>query len=238
MNSLSIKAVHLYSLLIEDLRELTDEPTLVRDLGRIESRVYHEGLPFLTRTLPKFGDNFFTSLNEGTFQPFSAFKQKGALPLFLHGLTSRVFCQRTGALLEEPCYVAAYAIRQICYLLYKMELPYSEEVGQLAVRKVVECDQNLDGQVFLDPTDKVLLLAESLISEVLGPFSWESTEPRHGPGAVSHRIDKPWEKWHFWDDGTEILPSEYFTTPGLEPTAVSCRGYDLKTRLGFTPHTV
>lgn len=238
MKDLKDKAVHLYSLLIEDLIALTDEPSLVRDAVTIIHRSTHEGLPFLTRTLPKFGDNFFTSLNEGTFQPLSAFKQKGALPKFLYGLTSRVFDADTGDLLEDPCYVAAYAIRQLCYLLYKMEMPYSDEMSTTAVNKVVETDNILDESVTLDPFDKVLLLAESLISEVLGPFSWEDTIPRHGPGASSHRIDRPWQKYHFWDDGTEVLPDEYFTTPGLEPTAVCCRAYDLETRLGLTAHTV
>lgn len=236
--ALLLKAVHLYSLLTEDLRELTDEQSLVRDMVTIKNRALHEGLPFLTKTLPKFGDVFFMSLNIGSFQPSSHFELKGALPKFLSGLTSRVFNAETGVLLKDPCYISAYAVRQICYLLYKMEVPYTAEQLDTAINKMVLDDTMLDGTVSTDSSDKVLLLAGSLIDEVLGKFSWEDTSPRHGPGACSHRVDYPYEKWFFHDDGSEFLPDEYFTTPGLEPDAVASSPYDLSTRLGLTPHSL
>lgn len=237
MKDLISQAVHLYSLLMDDLSELSGV-SLTRDLETINDRVQHEGLPFLTRTLPRFGNKFFQSLNLGSLQPLSTSRCKGALPKLFSGLTSRVFDAASGILLKDPCYVSAYCIRQSCYLLYKMEMPVTEAMATSAVKKLLECDTSLDGSVILDPLDKVLLLAESLISDVLGPFSWEATSPRHGPGASAHKIDKPWQKWFFWDDGSEVLPDEYFTTPGLEPDAVCGSAYDLATRLGLTTHTV
>jgi hypothetical protein len=185
-----------------------------------------------------FADNFFQSTNVGTFQPHSAFAMKGALPKLFSGLTSRVFDADTGILLKDPCYVSAFCIRQFCYLLYKMEMPYSPEQEDTAVKKMVECDKTLDGQTHLSPYDKVLLLASNLISEILGPFSWDAVVPRQGPGASSHRITFPWEKWHFIGDGSDELPDDLFTTPGLADAEFNCDRPDLEAWLGLSKHHV
>lgn len=210
-----IKAVHLYQLLLTDLSELA-EVDLKLDLATIHGRVSHEGLPFLTRTLPKFGDDFFKSLNLGTFQPtHHAFAMKGALPKFLIGLTSRVFDAKSGAILTDPCYIAAFCIRQVCYLLYKMEVPYSAEQERDTLERVKECDLMLDGQVQISPYDKVLVLANSLINDVLGPFRWDDVAPRHGPGATSEVTKFPWEKYNFAMHGWDDLPDDLFFPPSL-----------------------
>jgi hypothetical protein len=84
-----------------DLEELTD-CSLARDVATVIRRADHEGLPFLTQTLPSFGDFFFRSLQAGAILHPPAFKRKGALPQFLRGLTSRVFDENTGELLKSP----------------------------------------------------------------------------------------------------------------------------------------
>lgn len=237
MKDLISKANHLYVLLTEDLCELTGFD-LSKDLSVIEHRSNHEGLPFLTLTLPKFGDAFFRSLNEGMLQPCTAFAMKGALPKFLSGLTSRVFDAETGVLLKDPCYVSAYCIRQICYLLYKMEVPYSEEQRRSALDKMLQCERQLGGLHFEPHNDKVLLLAQSLIEEILGRFQWSDTNPRQGPGACNSGVEDPWEKWHFIGDGEDNIPDEVFSTPGLAAAGINSDPADIIAWLGGSNHQV
>lgn len=186
----------LFRSLTLDLEELT-ECSLNRDLLTLEQRYKHEGLPFLTRTLPAFSDSIFQSLKVGAIQHPSSFKRKGALPAFLHGLTSRVFDDKTGILLGDPCYVSIYAIRQLCYLLYKYEVAYTPEQEAQAFLGVKELDCELDGQVLLDPFDKVFLVAESVISDIFSDVDWSDIVPRQGPGSTNMGNVAPWEKYYF-----------------------------------------
>lgn len=209
------RPLDLVVALTYDLEALTGI-SLNRDRSTIQSRFHHEGLPFLTKTLPAFGDSFFRSLKVGAIQHPSAFKRKGALPAFLSGLTSRVFSRDTGSLLEDPCYVAAFCIRQLSYLLYKYEVAYSPEQELAAYQKVIETDRALDGSVCIDPFDKVLLVAESLISDIFEGVSLRNFTPRHGPGAVNRGGVTPWSKYDF--EGMplfELFEDDYFVaTPG------------------------
>jgi hypothetical protein len=110
-----------------------------------------------------------------------------------------VFDENTGNLLEAPCYVAVYAIRQICYLLYKYEVAATPEIKASAFLDVIELDKMLDGSVNIDPSDKVFWVAEQLIAEIFRDFSVRDIVPRHGPGSTNEGQVEPWQKYDYLD---------------------------------------
>lgn len=72
--------------------------SMTRDLNQIKKRVTHEGLSFLTITLPNFGKDFENCLSQGkvTSLHFQGWKRWRCLPAFLQGFTKLVFDASTG----------------------------------------------------------------------------------------------------------------------------------------------
>lgn len=188
-----ITPLSLFSDLFVDLEELNDV-SLNHDLITVHKRFESEGLPFLTQTLPKFGDLIFQSLNLGTFQRSESFHFRLALPRFLCGLTSRVFDENTGILKKDPCYVAAYSLRQICYLLSKYEVPYSLKQATTALKGFLECDTTLDELVSVCPYDVVLELASSILEDIFEDVQLQEFNPRMGPGSTNRGPLPIWAK--------------------------------------------
>lgn len=98
-------------------------------LAKIKSRIRLEGIGFLTKTLPSLGKAFDKALTLDT--PLNAIDHRFApminskLPKLFGELFSEVL-NRDGTLLPSPCVKCVSTIRQLCYLFYKYELPYSE----------------------------------------------------------------------------------------------------------------
>jgi len=181
---LAISPFDLFRSMLLDLAEMNDV-SLNRDLDTAVKRFEHEGLPFLTKTLPTFAQAFEKGLAVGAIQHPSAFKRKGALPAFLHGLTSRVFCAKTGTLLPDPCYVAVYSVRQVCYLFYKYEVPYTDKQLDAAITQMVCTDHSLSGEVEISPDDQVFLVAESLLTDIFKDADFRAIRPKLGPGSTN-----------------------------------------------------
>jgi len=122
-----------------------------RDLNRITSRFEHEGLPFLTVTLPEFGKAFERSLDRGftqmsDFPGYPAYRkdgQSGVVPMFLSGFTGQVFDLMTGVLLDAPNVIAIRAIRQLTFAFSKVETDISEEKKVLALENYIEVDRQV-----------------------------------------------------------------------------------------------
>jgi hypothetical protein len=95
----------LMSLLQQVLIEMGTwcRTSTTRDFETISSRVEHEGLSFLTITLPNFGKDFEKSLDQGYVDPslFAGFQRRGELPVFLGGFLDHVFDRDTGLLLDS-----------------------------------------------------------------------------------------------------------------------------------------
>jgi hypothetical protein len=79
------------------------------------------------------------------------------------------------------------ALRQVCYSLYKLELPYSREQEEKVLSQFTTSDRSLDFKVEqLSGIDKVLLTqARRLVRRVLGVVDPRAGLPKHGPGAVA-----------------------------------------------------
>lgn len=135
--------------------------TTTRDYETIESRVGHEGLSFLTITLPSFSADFERCLSKGKvdstdFLPFARKRKKGkslCLPAFLSGFTSLVFNLRTGVILDEPNVEAIGAVRQICRAASKLALECSPRRVRKAYIAYKKCDAEVPSSISASPAD-------------------------------------------------------------------------------------
>lgn len=165
-----------------------------RDYKTVADRIEHEGLSFLTITLPSFGKDFELSLSEGCVghDLFLGFKRTGGLPRFLGGFLDQVFDRRTGVLLQCADVHAVQAIRQITNLFGKVLLPSTEERRRAAFRQYVETEAEVRQHASSLSEDDLLRFdraARSLFMPMLSRVErnvWEHyTIPRHGPGKTA-----------------------------------------------------
>jgi predicted DNA-binding protein (UPF0251 family) len=185
----------LTTLLSVLITELSDQLSVCakRDLVTIRSRVEHEGLSFLTITLPDFGTAFEAALEEGVileneFPSFGKLRSRRR-PKFLSGFSDLVF-DGNDALRSDADPDAIYAIRQICNFYKKLRLPCSGPREVAALRSYCANEAALrraDTRIrefhdpFLDRTAFVLTRIFQGIRE-------EELACGHGPGATADRL--------------------------------------------------
>jgi len=167
------------------------------DCKTVERRIEHEGLSFLTITLPEFGKDFQKSLDRGQVDRdlFQGFSWRAGLPLFLGGFLDRVFDRSSGVLLDDPCIDSIFAVRQLALLYSKIALPCSDARIRRAMRGYIECEQDVrEHDSALSAADKADFrrISSMLFS---GVFSRSDTDvyyldvlPKHGPGATADRL--------------------------------------------------
>lgn len=156
------------------------------DSEYVRKRIYSEGISFATKTLPAFGKHIDLSLSVGKFAPFTSFKKdrNGVLPLFLRGLTTKVF-HRDGTLLDNPDCIAVRDIRQVCFMYYKLGGDYPQELTDECIKEFVRVDQSLAAFDNLEPSRYGYIYTARKVIKRL----FESLEldiyPRPGPGQNS-----------------------------------------------------
>lgn len=168
-----------------------------RDIQTVASRFEHEGVSFLTITLPNFCRDFQKSLDEGRIahDSFAGFKRMSGLPRFLGGFLERVFERGTGRLLDEPCVESIFAIRQLTLMFGKILLPCSEERERRAIQAYIECESEVKAtDRAIDPelcdefeSMSVRLFGDTLASVDLAVYRGD-VKPKHGPGATADRL--------------------------------------------------
>lgn len=169
----------------------TGKNSMTRDLSEIRSRVRHEGLSFLTITLPSFGQEFERSLENRkvTSSSFSGWRKNQSLPAFLRDLTRLVFDAKTGGLNEYPSIAAIEGIRQIAYTFKKLSLPCTPERESMALRGFKEVECTLDETMY--PRNGYLfskvsrLLWGSVFNE---DYDSHRYVPKHGPGQTAEHV--------------------------------------------------
>jgi hypothetical protein len=166
-------------MLLEDLGQWCRTST-VRDCKTVTNRIEHEGLSFLTITLPSFGRDLEKALAQGevTADLFVGFQRKGKLPKFLGGFLSDVF-DPEGILFNNPSVLSIWALRQFTLMFAKMSDTCSDARIQAAFDKYVEIEQEVreydrrfnssicwDGTGLMDRYHRVctLVLSEALQS--------------------------------------------------------------------------
>jgi len=168
-----------------------------RDINTVASRFEHEGLSFLTITLPSFGKAIQKWLDQGEVGIHSSFvtERGGSLPRFLGGFFTRVFDRNSGKLLDNPCIDSIKALRQLTLGFGKMQLPCSQARNSAAVRNYIECeldvrefDSNLSEVTLREFTDMSNLLFGKLFTKIDRDIYYGRTVPKHGPGSTADRI--------------------------------------------------
>lgn len=113
--------------------------------------------------------------------------------------------------------LAVRAVRQICFLLYKLEGAHSKESEAQVMSDFIACDESLpsrDADLSISATTRrALENASLLVHRVLCGLDLHNITPGHGPGAVATG-EKPWEKMNFsryYESLDEVYPySDYF----------------------------
>lgn len=209
-----------------------------RDVIHVTRRVESEGLEFLTKTLPSLGKRLDKtlgsgiSLSEGWDLPFSLSSKEPHCPRFLGAFWKLIFRPRAQAVLQESipqnCFcstdqpdrlaiAAVRAVRQICYLLYKLEGAHSLESEKEVLDSFVAVDSFLPSEGDEIPLSHTSILAlenaKILVQKALGDLDLSDITPGHGPGAVATG-EAPWEKMIFrryFRELDEMYPySDYF----------------------------
>jgi len=183
------------------------------DRKTIIKRSSSEGLPFFTVTLPSLGKCLDKTLSsdralDASDTSFKLSKKYKGRPVFLASLWHLVLDEE-GLVRDRgvniPRQVAAVrAIRQICFLLYKLEEEHSEETVNQVLSDFVRTDMELpevEQKVPLSPRAQAVIdNARVLIHYALrSGQNWleiKDITPRHGPGAVSTG-EKVYEKPYF-----------------------------------------
>jgi hypothetical protein len=189
--------VLLWSLL-DDVKRLHP---LVRGIERdsitLNDRFKHEGLGFISKTLPSLCDAFDEGLSTGRFTCPSNFRKirGGVLPRLFSGLLSNVFDRSTGELLSSADLGIVKTIREILRLFRKLQ-PNQDQDDRLDIearQKFFECEDLIPRQLD-ERLDYRLRLFSRYILKDLSKFNPSDMVGKHGPGAVYEGYS-PNQKW-------------------------------------------
>lgn len=195
-----------------------------RDLKTVTARVEHEGLSFLTITLPSFGKDLEKGLDQGKVDRnlFQGFSWKGGLPRFLGGFLDLVFDRGTGLLLDVPSIEAIHAMRQITLMFGKVAVPCSPEREAAAMVSYIECEKEVR-KADVRRTQReiseflriVSLLLAPALSSVDHSIANHKPVPKHGPGATADKLvgnRKFWQQEWTWRL-EKVFPSVDYLIP-------------------------
>lgn len=169
-----------------------------------------EGMSFLTKTLPRLGKAFDKALT-GTLLDSAGFSKKSGsqLPIFMGGLFRLVF-NDAGVLLPKPCPVAVRCIREILFVFYKYEIPYSPSQSEKVLKDFQECESTLGTTIQNCSTHRLIDNARGVLKELFSSFNPQDVSPKHGPGAVAEKL-LPEDKW-IW----QTIPERTLAKYGIE----------------------
>jgi hypothetical protein len=209
-------------------------------LNKVRARCTAEGLSFLTKSLPKLGKAFDRALTGSSILNAVELRLKpqlnSKLPKLFGELFNMVF-QPDGTLLPQPNIQSVGVIRQLCYLFYKYELPYSAEQENAVISQFIKTESDLSTvqetlesiRGVLDAETSTFIRrkqisasssivevareAKILLSRVFSSFDPHDIIPRHGPGAVATK-QKLWDKFRWTNVSSNITRTypldEYF----------------------------
>lgn len=196
------------------------------DYKLIERRVEHEGVSFLTITLPSFCSEFERALDQGyvDHDMFKSFKRskRGGLPRFLGGFLGLVFDPTGGRLRDHPSEDAIFFIRQITLMCKKILLPCSPERVRKAFDGYIACEKEVEHWQQHIPERDISRFGRvadivwgSDLSQLDRKVYAGDLTPKHGPGATAERVignDKfVLRRWHSRLE--DYFPSSDFVIP-------------------------
>jgi len=203
MNSLT----NLHIKVLEESGTLCGVDTQ-RDVETLLARVEHEGLSFLTITLPAFGKDLQRALADGQVAPdhFHSFKRKRLCktPVFLQGFLELVFEPSTGRLRDEwleddskssSMIDAIRCLLQITGFAAKILLPCTMQREQAAFDRYITNEEHVrefDNLRTSSLMKEFKIAASWLFDDVFLSVSKDIRErrlkPSHGPGATNDKL--------------------------------------------------
>lgn len=202
----------LYTHLLHDFAAVCSvrHSSVLMDQKFIKTRSESEGIGFFTKSLPLLGKALDRALAKGeslTCVPSFPWDKESNCPLFMGSFFKLIFGP-DGTVLDYPYDVvehmrqveAVRAVRQVAYLLYKLELPYTTAETEQTLTKFVEVDASLperEQNVALSfEALRSLDSAQMLLWYALEGLNLQDIVPGHGPGAVATG-EKAYEKMNF-----------------------------------------
>jgi len=175
------------------------------DIKTVRRRVEHEGFSFLTIALPDFCKAFERALDEGRIDPqdfrWSTRLKRGSspnpgmIPVFLQGFMRQVFDEVSGTIHDEPNVDCIFAIRQLCSLYAKIEIPCSDSRVTRAMQAYVECENELEAwestvspDLLSEFRETSRLLFAGVFTSVDSDIYTGDVQPAHGPGSTADGI--------------------------------------------------
>jgi hypothetical protein len=220
----------------------------------VRRRSEHEGLSFLTITLPDFGKSTQKWIDQGQVGINSSFSYgRGSLPLFLGGFFNRVFDRESGVLLDDPCIDSIYAIRLLTLAFGKMELPCTSRRVHKAMRSYIECESDVrQSDAELKDVDflEFQRISDLLFSEVFTQMDrdvyYGYLLPRHGPGNTAERLSSNGKfRQRVWTRRLDrVFPIDRFLIPNhhyideLNEVDIREPGSELPVRVISVPKTM
>lgn len=179
------------TLIHTDPLGLTSPKNLMRDCEVLQHRIQHEGISFLTKTLPSLGKAVLAGIEIGAFPvDFRGFPLgHSGRPLFLGEYHNAVFDEGSSG---DKQSAALKHILQVCFLCYKLEIPYAKALEEKVLGGFVKNESDLSNLNLKSSYTTEALL----VGHVFESFKLEDVRPKHGPGAVASG-EKLWEKWDF-----------------------------------------
>ena len=187
-----------------------------RDVERVRRRCEHEGLSFLTITLPSLSDALERGLEEGRFSCPTSFSRHGSLPRFMGGFFNRVFTQ-SGELRDDANPDVVFYIRQICRFFKKLKIECAPKRNRAAIQHFIDVEGELR-QMTSHVERKDILLDK--ISGILWSQVFPEIDPvdlvcHHGPGVTADRLlSNERNRIRKWNQRSELLfPSDLHVYP-------------------------
>jgi hypothetical protein len=193
-----------------------------RDIERVQCRCEHEGLSFLTITLPQLSDALERGLETGTFTCPSSFSRHGSLPRFMGGFFKRVF-NKDGGLRDDACPYTIAGIRQVCRFWKKLKLECSPKRNAKAVQHFIDVEGELRRMTpQIERKDDVLdTISRVLWSPVFPELSYLDLVCHHGPGVTADRyLANARYRIRKWNHRSELtFPSDLHCYPNYGAAA-------------------
>jgi len=187
-----------------------------RDIVVIRRRCEHEGMSFLTITLPVLSDCLERGLETGFLTCPTNFCRDGSLPRLLGGFFRKVF-NRDGRLLPDACPESIYWIRQIARFFKKLKIRCNPRREAKAIQHFLAVEGELHrGTSKVERKDYVLdSIAGIIWSQLFPEIDYLDLVCHHGPGVTADRfLSNERNRIRQWNTRSEVnFPSDLHCYP-------------------------
>jgi len=204
----------LEQMLCSDPCGLASSKHLRMDVKTLRLRTHHEGLSFLTKTLPLLGkalDAGLSSLHFNLPSEFRCSHGQASIPAFMQAYFKCIF-DDSGHLRDDAEPDVIKHVRQVLFLAYKLEVPYTSKQLNESFETFIANDAELE-PIHDEETLQILEVASFIAEDVFRGFNPKEILPRHGPGAVAtgEQLEEKWVFSRLYNNIHQYYPYyEYF----------------------------